>query len=200
MAKWYASYAKYPYSLVTGLQSAFGVAGGGADAFSEGKVGFEMSGPYVGTQFMPSNPAMAKNFGVVPFPATGIVPSGSTIVQGNFNFIPKGAGDPQAAFEFIAWLAGYDNVNFIATIDPTGGWVPAGPSVAAAAPYKAYVAKYPWLATFVKQMSSPYSEAVELTPNEEAWYNTLDTVTQDLLTSKMTPMQALNYIDSQANG
>ena len=200
-ANWIASYSKYPFPLVSGMESAYGdVSGGGEDAFSQGKAGFEMEGPWIGAQFIPgSNPAMAQNFGVIPFPATGFVPSGGTLGQGNFNIIPKGASDPSAAFTLIAWLAGYDNTKYIATIDPTGGWVPAGPSVAAAAPYQAYVRKFPWMATFLKQMSSPYSATPRLTATEAAYYNASQTATEDILTKKLTPMQALKYIDSQAN-
>ena len=48
-AKWIASYAKYPFSLVSGMESAYGdVSGGGEDAFSQGKAGFEMEGPWIG--------------------------------------------------------------------------------------------------------------------------------------------------------
>lgn len=198
---WIASYAKYPFPLVSGMESAYGdVSGGGEDAFSQGKAGFEMEGPWIGAQFIPgSNPSMGQNFGVIPFPATGYVPSGGTLGQGNFNIIPKGASNPSAAFQLIAWLAGYDNTKYIATIDPTGGWVPAGPSVAAAAPYQAYVKKFPWMATFLKQMSSPYSATPRLTPTEAAYYNASQTATEDILTKKLTPMQALKYIDSQGN-
>lgn len=201
-ANWIASYDKYPYSQVTGMEAAFGdVAGGGEDAFSQGKAGFEMEGPWIGSQFIPgSNPSMEGNFGVIPFPATGLIPSGSTLGQGNYNIIPRGASNPSAAFQLIAWLAGYGNTQYIAAIDPTGGWVPTGPSVAAAAPYQAYVHKFPWMATFLKQMSNPYSASLRNTPTQSEYYNASQTATENILTKTMTPLKALQYIDKLSNG
>ncbi len=85
-----------------------------------------MDGPWEGAQNIPvTNPAMVGNFGVEAFPGTE--PGPSTFGQGNYNIIPKGAADPQAAFTFIAWLAGYNNVTFTSPIDPKGGWMPASP-------------------------------------------------------------------------
>ena len=108
------------------------MAGGDDDAFVAGKEGFYMDGPWEGAQNIPvTNPSMASNFGVVAFPNT--VGGPSTFGQGNYNIIPKGAAHPQQAFEFIAWLAGYNNETFNSQIDPKGGWMPASPSVVAAA-------------------------------------------------------------------
>ena len=53
-ANWIASYAKYPFALVSGMESAYGdVSGGGEDAFSQGKAGFEMEGPWIGASSYP---------------------------------------------------------------------------------------------------------------------------------------------------
>ena len=109
------------------METAYGgVAGGDDDAFVAGKEGFTMDGPWEGAQNIPvTNPAMVGNFGVVPFPNT--VGGPSTFGQGNYNIIPKGAAHPQQAFEFIAWLAGYNNESFMSSLYPKGGWMPASP-------------------------------------------------------------------------
>ena len=134
--KWIASYDKYPYAQVQALQTALGqVAGGQTDIWTNGKSGFELSGPWVGAQNVPtSNPDLEDHFGVEAFP--GIVPKPSTLGQGNFNIIPKGSAHPAQAFEFISWLAGYHNESFVGSIDPKGGWVPAGPTVTKAPAYQ----------------------------------------------------------------
>ena len=137
------------------MQTAYGaVAGGDDDPFVAGKEGFDMDGPWEGAQNIPvTNPAMVGNFGVVPFPGT--VGGPSTFGQGNYNIIPKGAANPQPAFTFIAWLAGYNNVTFMAQLDPKGGWMPASPSIAAAPAYQAWLKANPWLNVFVEADVEP---------------------------------------------
>ena len=68
--KWIASFDKYPYAQVMALQTDLGfVAGGQTDIFTNGKSGFELSGPWVGAQNVPtSNPDLEGNFGVESFP------------------------------------------------------------------------------------------------------------------------------------
>lgn len=196
---WIASYDKYPYSQVMALQTALGqVAGGQTDIWTNGKSGFELTGPWEGAQNIPtSNPDLEGNFGVEPFP--GIVGGPSTIGQGNFNIIPKGSAHPAQAFEFVAWLAGYHNEKFVGSIDPSGGWVPAGPSVTKAPAYQRWLKQNPWLSSFLPQMTSKYTQAPLLTPTQSQLFAAENTATANVLQKIMTPMQALKYIDQQAN-
>jgi multiple sugar transport system substrate-binding protein len=196
---WIASYDKYSYTQVESLQTALGqVAGGQTDIWTAGKSGFVLSGPWEGAQDVPTgNPSLKGNFGVVPFPGT--VGTSSTIGQGNFNIIPKGSKHPKQAFEFIAWLAGYHNEKYIASIDPSGGWIPAGPSVTRAPAYKAWEAKDPWMKTFVAQMTSKATQAPLNTPKQSQLFTAENTATADVLQKQMTAQQALAYIDKQAN-
>ncbi|HYA45780.1 MAG TPA: hypothetical protein VED59_09235, partial [Acidimicrobiales bacterium] len=129
----------------------------------------------------------------------GTVPVAATLGQGNFNIIPKGAAHPEQAFEFISWLAGYHNETFMGTIDPKGGWVPAGPSVTKVPAYQAWVKANPWLSGFFPEMTSPYTEAPALTPTQAQLFTAMDTATADVLQKIMTPTQALKYIDQQGN-
>jgi multiple sugar transport system substrate-binding protein len=198
-AKFFASYDKYPYSDVAALQTAYGaVAGGDDDAFVAGKEGFNMDGPWEGAQNIPdTNSKMVGNFGVEAFPGTE--PGPSTFGQGNYNIIPKGASDPQAAFTFIAWLAGYDNVAFTSAMDPKGGWMPAGPQIVAAPAYQKWLSANPWLNIFIKQMSSPYSVTPALTTHESAFETAEGQATENIAEKTMSPSAALAYIDSQSN-
>jgi multiple sugar transport system substrate-binding protein len=198
-ANFFAQYGSYPLSDVTAMQAAYGaVAGGDDDPFVAGKEGFNMDGPWEGAQNIPvTNPSMVKNFGVVPFPST--VGEPSTFGQGNYNIIPKGAANPQAAFTFAAWLAGYDNETFIGQMDPKGGWMPASPSVVTQPAYQAWLKANPWLNVFVQQMSSPASVAPTLTATESEFETAEATATEDIAERSKTPQQALVYIDQQAN-
>ena len=198
-ANFFAQYASYPYSDIAALETAYGaVAGGDDDAFVAGKEGFNMDGPWEGAQNIPvTNPAMVGNFGVVAFPGTVAGPS--TFGQGNYNIIPKGAANPAAAFTFISWLAGYNNVTFTSQIDPKGGWMPASPAIVAAPAYQAWLKANPWLAVFVQQMSSPYSVTPTLTKTESEFELAEAKATEAIAEKTQTPQQALAYIDSQAN-
>jgi multiple sugar transport system substrate-binding protein len=198
-ANFFAQYDSYPYSGVAAMATAYGgVAGGDDDPFVAGKEGFTMDGPWEGAQNIPvTNPAMINNFGVVPFPNT--VGGPSTFGQGNYNIIPKGAAHPKQAFEFIAWLAGYQNETFNSKIDPKGGWMPASPSVVSQPAYKAWLKANPWLNVFVQQMSSPNSVTPKLTKTESEFLTAEATAAGDIAEHTMTPQQALAYIDQQAN-
>jgi len=196
---WIATFSKYPYAQVTALQAAEGtIAGGNTDLFTGAKAGFILSGPWEGAQNVPvANPALEGKFGVVPFP--GPVPGPSTLGQGNFNIIPKGSSHPAQAFEFIAWLAGYNNAAFTASIDPIGGWVPAGPSVTKAPAYQKWLKSNPYLSSFLPAMSNPHTVAPLLSPTESQLFAAMDTATANVLQKLMTPEQALKYIDQQGN-
>jgi multiple sugar transport system substrate-binding protein len=198
-AGFFDQYAKYPYSSVAAMETAYGsVAGGDDDAFVAGKEGFVMDGPWEGAQNIPvTNASMTKNFGVVAFPNT--VGGPSTFGQGNYNIIPKGAAHPKQAFEFIAWLAGYNNETFNSQMDPKGGWMPASSSVVQQPAYQAWLQANPWLDVFVNQMSSPQSVTPRLTRNESEFETAEATATGDIAEHAKTPQQALVYIDQQAN-
>jgi multiple sugar transport system substrate-binding protein len=199
LMNWLTNFKSYPYAQVNSMNATYGaVAGGDDDPFVAGKEGFNMDGPWEGAQNIPdANPSMEGNFGVIPFPGT--VGGPSTIGQGNFNIIPEGASNSRDAFEFITWLAGYNNVKFTSNIDPQGGWVPAGPQIAAAPAYQAYVKKFPWMTTYLEQMSSKYSQAPVLTTNQEQANTAMATASNDVQDGSMSPAAALKYIDTQAN-
>jgi multiple sugar transport system substrate-binding protein len=198
-AKFLASYDNYPYSLVSAEQTAYGsVEGGDDDAFVAGKEGFTMDGPWEGAQNIPfTNPAMVGNFGVVPFPNT--VGGPSTFGQGNYNIIPKGSAHPQQAFEFIAWLAGYNNESFMTSLYPKGGWMPTSPTAVTTPAFQAWLKANPWLNVYVEQMSSPLSATPKLTATESEFETAESTASENIAEKSSTWQQALTYIDQQAN-
>jgi multiple sugar transport system substrate-binding protein len=198
-ANWLASYDRYPYAAVTAMEDAYGdVSGGDDDPFVAGKEGFILDGPWEGTQNIPAiNPAMENNFGVVAFPGTE--PQPSTFGGGNYNIIPKGAAHPRQAFEFISWLAGYQNQSVISKIDPEGGWMPASPQITAQPAFRSWVKAHPYLQIFVNQMSSPYSVTPTLTTTESEWATAQANATAYIAQRIKTPQQALAYMDAEGN-
>lgn len=198
---WMASYSKYNYSAVSALNSAYGtVAGGNADPFIMGREGFEVNGVWEAATNIPAaNPPMANDFGIVPFPS---VPGGattpSTWLNGNYNVIPKGAKDPQGGLAFIAWLAGFNNPG-ITSFYPLGGWMPPSPTLATAAPFVKWTKQVPYVKLFVSLLTGPDTVTTTLTPTESEYFNSSTSALEALGTHKMTPSQALSYIDAQAN-
>jgi len=200
--KWLATYNKYPYSAVSALDSTLGtVAGGSEDPFDMGKQAFYVSGAWEGYENIPpDNPSLVGKFGVVPFP----VPSGgpttpSSYVWGNYNVIPKGAKHPSAAFKFIAWLTGYDNVPYTAKILPKGGWVPVSAKVSEYRTYQNWLNANTYLKPFITEFASRYSRSETLTSAESEYTTALATAMEEVATKKMTPLQALTYVDKLAN-
>jgi hypothetical protein len=84
-------------------------------------------------------------------------------------------------------------------MDPKGGWMPAGPAIAAAPAYKKWLSANPWLSIFIQQMSSPYSVTPALTTHESAFETAEGQATENIAEKSMSPSAALAYIDSQAN-
>jgi multiple sugar transport system substrate-binding protein len=201
MADYIASFDKYPYSSVSAMDTAYGaVAGGQEDPFTMEKEGFEINGVWEAALDMPAvDPAMESNFGVEDFPA---VPGGPTTptsyINGNYNIIPKNAQHPHAAFEFATWLAGYNN-SAITKYYPRGGWMPTGPALAKTAAFTSWIKKDPYVAKFVTPLLSKSSQYVPLTTGENEFYTAETSAIEDIATKKMTPMQALAYVDNQGN-
>ena len=157
-----------------------------------------MSGPWEGAQNIPvTNSTMSNNFGVIAFPGT--VGGPSTFGQGNYNIIPKGAAHPAQAFEFMTWLAGFDNESFISTMLPKGGWMPTSPQVASQPTFKSWASANSWLGVFIEQMSSPLSQTPKLTASESAFETAETTASEAIAEKSETWQQALTYIDNQAN-
>lgn len=200
-AAWMASYNKYPYDSVSALNEALGnVAGGAEDPFSMGKQGFTLNGIWEAATNIPaSDPAMEKDYGIEPFPsATGGTASSGSYINGNYNIIPKGSKHPAQAFQFIAWLAGFDNPNQTKYY-PEGGWMPQSPQLAASPDFQAWEKKVPFVKTFVQLMLDKSSQAVPLTPAEAEYFTAAGTAGQNLATGKTTASGFLSYVDGQAN-
>jgi multiple sugar transport system substrate-binding protein len=200
-AKWMATYNKYSYSDVSGMNTAYGnVSGGAEDPFSMGKEGFTLNGIWEAATNIPaSDPAMEKNFGIEPFPsASGGTSSTGSYINGNYNIIPKGSKHPQQAFDFIAWLAGFNNPSMVSYY-PQGGWMPTSPQLADTAAFQAWEKKVPYVKTFVNLMLDKSSQAVPLTPAEAEYFTASGEALENLATNKTTPAGALSYIDAQSN-
>lgn len=197
---WMAEFKQYSYSAVSGFTSAYGsVNGGSENPFDMGKQAFDVNGPWIGADDIPQDDP-GLQFGVVPVPAPpGGGKSGCSDVWGNYNVIPKGAQHVAAAWTFMTWMAGYNNAAWAAKTMTLGAWLPPSPQIAAQPAFKSWIAANPYLKVFSDGMSNPGNDIAPVTQHEVAYENALTTAVQDVETGKMSPSQALAYIDSQGN-
>jgi multiple sugar transport system substrate-binding protein len=196
---WMAGFKKYSYSAVNGYFSAYGsVNGGSENPFDMGKQAFDLNGPWVGADDIPQDDP-GLQFGAVPMPAPPDGVSGCSDIWGNYNVIPKGAKNPQAAWTFMTWMAGYHNAAWAAKTLPSGAWMPPSPQIASQPAFKNWIAAHPYLKVFSDGMSNSGNDIAPVTSNESAYENALTTAVQYAETGKMSPTQALTYIDNQGN-
>jgi multiple sugar transport system substrate-binding protein len=201
MMNWYQSYSKYPYGALLAFQATVGSGtGAGISAFQAGKQAFQLYNAYTGVVMPQVNPDMVGKFGAETFP---IVPGGptipSTFVNGNYDFIPKGSKNASAAFTFLAWLSGWGNTEENAKVMSQVGWLGASPAITNSSVYQTYLKGAPFAQPMVAAFPSPANVSVENTPAQAEMYTALIAATQNVVTNKMTPLQALQYVDSQAN-
>lgn len=98
-------YTEFGTQKVSNFISSAGAYLTGADPFESGKLAMMLDGPWTEQYAMTNNPALARNVGVVPLPAPAADPqnTGTTFLDSNPQFIPAGAQNVQAAFDFILW-------------------------------------------------------------------------------------------------
>lgn len=90
---------------VTNFVSSSGSYLTGGDPLESGKLAMMFDGPW-SIQYAKDNaPSVAADLGVIPLPGSeaGAGHAGSTYIDANAQFIPAGAKNAQAAFDFIRW-------------------------------------------------------------------------------------------------
>ena len=196
---WIASFDKYPYAQVMALQTALGyVAGGQTDIFTNGKSGFELSGPWVGAQNVPVvQPGPRRPLRRRGLP--GDRPQAEHARPGQLQHHPQGLRAPGSGLRvhLLARRLPQRELRRIHRPEgrlgarrPLGDQGPGVPGVAEA---------NSWLSGFLPQMTSPYTQAPLLTPTQAQLFTAENTATANVLQKIMTPAQALKYIDQQAN-
>lgn len=193
-----AKYKKYPYAQVNAFEKGLsGAAGGSEDPFELGKAGFYVNGMWEIPTIQQFNPHL--QYGVVPIP---VAPGGfadTTYVNGNYNEIPAGTKYPQQAFEFIAWLSGYDNASWAAKAYPTGGWIPNSPQITKQPAYQAFLKTDSRQRPFVNVMLNPNDEITPVTPVDMYYEQKEGNMLDYVLQGKKSPMEALQHWEQDVN-
>lgn len=193
-----AKYNKYPYAQVSAFEKGLsGALGGSVDPFELGKAGFYVNGMWEIPTIQQFNPHL--QYGAVPIPPAPGGFANTSWVNGNYNEIPAGTKHPQQAFEFIAWLSGYDNAAWAAKAYPTGGWIPNSPVITKQPAYQQFLNSDPVQKPFVSVMLNPHDQITPVTP-VDMYYEQKETDMQDyVLQGIKTPAAALLHWEQDVN-
>lgn len=97
-------FAKFGAKNVENFISSSGAYLTNGDPFESGKLAMMFDGPWSEQYAKANNPKIAKDVGVIRFPAPKAADVGTTFLDSNPQIIPRGSKNPQAAFDFIAWM------------------------------------------------------------------------------------------------
>jgi multiple sugar transport system substrate-binding protein len=197
LMNWIASYKRYPYAQANAFIKGVTSGNGAADVFTVGKQAFEISGMWIIPTIQQFNPTL--QYGVVPLPYPPGGNKNATWVNGNYNEILAGSHHPKEAFEFIAWLSGYDNAAWAARSYPAGGWIPNSPTITDQAAYQKFLNANPLRRPFVNIMLNPRDGITPVTAAEMLYETTLTNEVTAVLEGKETPMDALKHTQDKSN-
>ncbi len=102
-----------------------------------------------------ANGRTLPRIGVVPLPKSGDGPEDAGWVNGNFFVVPRGCKNPDGAWQFMKFWAGFGgNEAEAARACVAGGWIPASSAVVNQPAFQRYLQDHPDFATFVRLAAS----------------------------------------------
>jgi multiple sugar transport system substrate-binding protein len=94
---------------------------------------------------------LPTEYGVCALPPPPDGPRDAGWINGNFFLIPRGASNPEGAWEFMKFWSGFGGQEAEAAATcAAGGWIPVSSSVVAHPVFQHYLADHPLFATFVR--------------------------------------------------
>lgn len=114
-------------------------------------------------------------YGVCPLPPPVGGRTDAGWVNGNFFLVPRGAGNPQGAWEFMKFWSGFDGrEEEAATTCAAGGWIPVSETVAAQPEFERFLQEQPLFPEFVRLSSSPNQFSTPTIPGAGYFYRTIN--------------------------
>ena len=103
-------------------------------------------------------------------------------VNGNFFVVPRGAGNPQGAWELMKFWSGFGNLEHeAAAACAAGGWIPPAAAVIEHPHFQAYLDDQPLMRQFVKLAASPHQQPTPSIPVSSLYYEEVVSAAQDVL-------------------
>lgn len=182
-------YTEFGAQKVSNFISGAGAYLTGADPFESGKLAMMFDGPWTEQYAEANNPAIAKDVGVVRLPAPTADPqnTGTTYLDSNPQFIPTGAKNAQAAFDFITWETTTPSVtaNFADTVANV-------PQLATVPTFS--LQKDPLFELYVKEAASPQAHTWTLSAQSTAYGTDICEAEQSALLSGTSAQSALQGV------
>lgn len=161
------------------------------DPFESGKLAMMFDGPWSEQYAIANNPALAKDVGVVKFPApTGLTQnSGTTFLDSDPQLIPVGAKNTAAAFQFIAWMT--TNAKETAEFSDAVANIPQLKTVPAYS-----LQKDPLFQLYVDEANSPQAHVWHQAADSTTYGTLLCQAQESALLQGKDPKQALQVVSS----
>ena len=144
-------------------------------------------------QLAASNGQPMDEYGVVPLPPP---PGGchkAGWVNGNFFVVPRGAHNPDGAWEFMKFWSGFGgNEAAAARACAAGGWIPVSQSVVDQPLYQAYLKRMPLMDTFVELAGSDKQLPTPALPVAPFFYREVVGAAQDVMYRGAEPESRLH--------
>lgn len=175
-----------------GLNTASAAAGW---PFIDGAFAATAAGQWYVKQVADYAPTLRYATAPVPPPKGGVPHAGYS--NGNFMIVPRGAKEPQGAWDFIKFWSGLSNPERAAEFYVMGGWLPLTPAVANAKAYRAYIAEHPQFQSFVDLMSSDAIQTLPPVPYQTFLNDEIGKMEDAALRGTVSPTQALKGLEAK---
>jgi multiple sugar transport system substrate-binding protein len=130
--------------------------------FATGSVSMTLDGQWRIEQLAKYAPNV--DYGVLPLPPPAGGQALAGYADGNFMVVPRGAKRAAGAWALIRFWSGLADPEVAAELYTWGGWLPGLQSVSQAKAFRAYVKRYPQLASFLELLPSPHLQTLPPVP------------------------------------
>lgn len=165
---------------------------GGGWPFIGGAFSMTIDGQWRVEQIRKYAPNLEYRTAPIPPPKGGPTLAGHS--NGNFMIVPKGAKEPEGAWEFIKFWSGLTDPETAAEFYTWGGWLPLTPEIARARFYRDYIKKYPQFQTFVDLMPSENVDVLPPVPYQEFLSDQIGKMEESVLRGTLTPKEGLKSL------
>lgn len=141
-------------------------------------------------------PHLQYRIAPLPPPAKGGKPL-SSFSMIDYLTIPKGAKNPEGAWEFIKFWSGLDHPERAAKYKAWFCWLPSSPAMAASPEYQKFLHKYPQYQTFVKLAASDNIVATPPVPYQLFLMDRIQDADDYAMRGAISPGAALKRVDAQ---
>jgi multiple sugar transport system substrate-binding protein len=196
---WMASYSRrYGADEVAAFRTGDQALTGASFPLLEGRYVLLMDGQWRVAEMTAAQEAARREgrtvpeYGVVPLPPPPGGRERAGWVNGNFFVVPRGAGNPEGAWEFMKFWSGFDGHEAeAARASAAGGWIPAAQAVVDRPEFQEYLDRHPPFRVFVDLAGSPNQFPTPVAPGAAYFYSEVVRAAEDAMYRGIPPREAL---------